>query len=298
MSYCIVVPVYKQKLDCTEELSLKRLHKIIYEDDRPFHTDDFRDWEERHVYLMCPKGMNTEAYKKIYPSIKVKEFDKKWFKSTDTYSQLLINYNFYKEFDEYEYMCIYQLDCYIFKDEIGKWCNKGWDYIGGPIISENAGWTEVMKNGVWKPAVGNGGFSIRKISTFKDITNPKGEFRQYYKITDELLKNVKFEDKYFCNDIIRFYDLEIPRWQEAYQFAIDMNADIFFNNFKVKDLPVGCHAWPKNIRYWKNVIKEITPDIVDFCENKYKDFFKLYYNEKNSTLREKDEDTALHNSKE
>ena len=77
MNYCIVVPVYKPELDCTEELSFKRLYKVIYEDDRPFHMDDFRDWKERDVYLMCPNGMNTEAYKKIYPSIKIKEFDKK-----------------------------------------------------------------------------------------------------------------------------------------------------------------------------------------------------------------------------
>ena len=275
MNYCIVIPVYKDKLDCTEELSLKRLYEVIDED--------------THVYLVCPKGMNIDEYKKIYPSIKLKEFDKKWFESTVSYSQLLINYNFYKSFDKYTYMCIYQLDCYIFKNEIGKWCDKGYDYVGAPIISEMAGWSEVMKNGKWKPAVGNGGFSIRKISTFKDLTNPKGEFRTYYNIDDEILSKVKFEDKYFCNDIIRYYDIEIPDWREACLFAIDMNADIFYNNFKLKELPVGCHAWPKNIRYWKNVMKGITDEISDFCEKKYEKFFALYYDENNSTLREKEE---------
>ena len=34
-------------------------------------------------------------------------------------------------------------------------------------------------------SVGNGGFSLRKVEVFKDLTNPKGEFRQYYNLTDE-----------------------------------------------------------------------------------------------------------------
>lgn len=289
MSYCIIVPVYKEKLDITEELSFKRLHKVIYENERPFHMDDFRDWKEIPVYLVCPKGMNTDKYKEIYPSIQIKEFPKKYFKSISTYSQLLINYDFYKSFNEYDYMCIYQLDCYIFGKvtDITNWCNKGYDYVGGPIISENAGWSEVNKGGKWKPVVGNGGFSLRKIKTFLEITDPKGEFREYYKVTDELLKNVIYEDKYFCNDIIRFYDINIPDWLEASRFAIDMNADLFYNNIKINYFPVACHAWPKNIRHWKHVIEDITDEISDFCEEKHKEFFKLYYDENNSTLREK-----------
>ena len=86
--------------------------------------------------------------------------------------------------------------------------------------------------------------------------------------------------------------------QEASYFAIDMNADIFYNNLGIKDLPTGCHAWPKNIRYWKTVIKDITPEIEQFCEDKHKQFFSLYYDEKNSTLREKNADTSMHDSKE
>ena len=43
---------------------------------------------------------------------------------------------------------------------------------------------------------------------------------------------------------------------------------------------MACHAWPKNIRFWKDKIKEIDNNIIDYCEEKYKEFFKLYYGEK------------------
>ena len=44
-----------------------------------------------------------------------------------------------------------------------------YDYIGAPIIAQNARWFNV-------PAVGNGGVSLRKISTMIEVTDPTGEF--------------------------------------------------------------------------------------------------------------------------
>jgi hypothetical protein len=286
---CIVIPVYKEKLDCVEEISLKRLYKIIY--DPPFNMDEYRYWEERDVFLVYPKGMNISEYKKIYPSIQSREFDPKYFKSTATYSQLCISYDFYRRFDCYKYMLIYQLDCYLFKDEISKWCDKGYDYIGGPILSTDCGWDTVKesrKGKTWQPYVGNGGLSLRKISTFKEITDPNGELRKKYELTDEKLANVKFEDKYFCNDLYQLYDLEVPDWKEALEFALDMSVDVVYDIFKWQGQPMGIHSVDKNIRWWKKVIPEFKDQkVIDYCEEKNKEFFKLYYDENDSTYRTK-----------
>ena len=260
--YCIVVPVYKDKLDITEELSFKRLKELIGK------TVD--------VYLICPEGINTKQYKKIYSQIKIKEFDKKWFENTKSYSHLLINYDFYKAFDEYEYMYIYQLDCYLFKNELQEWVNKGYDYIGGPILSPLSGWAEPNKQ--WKPIVGNGGFSLRKIEKFKEITDPNGEYRTYYNITDETLKDLEFEDKYFCKFVYNRYEFNTPDWREAMYFAFDMNVNIYYDNMNFKGFPMACHAWPKNIRYWVSHCDEMNnKEIIDFCEEKHKEYFELYY---------------------
>lgn len=289
--YCIVIPIYKETLDCVEEISLNRLRKVLLD-------DKVLDKVCTDVYLVCPKGLDTSNYEKIYNTwdeftfLKKKEFDPSYFKSTDTYSQLCISYDFYNSFNEYDYMLIYQLDCYLFRDEISAWCNKGYDYIGGPILSTDCGWDTVkksmQKNGkeVWHPYVGNGGFSLRKISTFLDITDPNGELRTTYELTDELLKAVKYEDKYFCNDLYNFYQLEIPSWNEALKFAFDMSVDIIYTLFKFEGTPMGIHSVDKNIRWWKKVIPEFMDQkVIDYCEEKHKDFFKLYYDENDSTLR-------------
>lgn len=282
MNYCIVIPMYKEKLDCTEILSLKRLHKIIYEDECPTGGEDYRYWEETPVFLVIPKGLNIDEYKKIYPTIKVKEFDKKCFESINNLSRLMFEYDFYKQFSRYDYMLIYQLDGYIFKNDIQSWCDKGYDYIGGPIFSENSGWKD-NNDTVWSPKVGNGGISLRKIKFFMDLNNPNGEFRTYYKdkYNDKFFESIKFEDLEYYKIFRYYYDANIPTWFEAGLFSLDMNPEVFESIISdPKDHISLCHAWPKNIRYWKDKIPEINQDIIDFCEDKYKDFFKLYYGEK------------------
>ena len=292
--YCIVIPIWKEILDCVEEISLKRLRKILVDDKM-----DNGIWNETEdyspVYLVCPVGLDTSAYEKIYnvgipeADLKKVEFDPAYFESTATYSQLCIKYDFYNVFDEYEYMLIYQLDCYIFTDEIKQWCNKGYDYIGGPIISTDCGWDTVkesQKGKQWTPYVGNGGFSLRKISVFKEITDPDGELRQKYELTDEKLKNVRWEDKYFCNDLYKIYELDVPDWKEALEFGLDMSVDVIYGYLALNPTPMGIHSVDKNIRWWKKVIPEFMDQkVIDYCEEKHKEFFAIYYDDNDSTLR-------------
>lgn len=258
---CIVIPIYKQDPDVIEILSFNRLCKIIK--------------DKYDVCIIKPKSLDIFNYDAYLPkNYKIKEFDDKYFESTDSYSHLMVNYDFYNSFANYEYILIYQGDCYLFKDEITDWCNKGYDYIGAPIIAKNPDWS-LASNGI--PQVGNGGLSLRKIKTFLDLTNPKGEFMTYYKITDEQLKEVKYEDVWFCDYIWNKYDFKVPNWLEASKFAIDMNVNIFYNSLNIDWLPMGCHAWPKNIRDWKDKMEDMTSEIINYCEEKYKDFFKVYY---------------------
>ena len=38
----------------------------------------------------------------------------------------------YERYAAYEFMFTYELDAFVFKDELEKWCEQGWDYIGAP----------------------------------------------------------------------------------------------------------------------------------------------------------------------
>lgn len=280
--FCIVIPIYKKNLDCTEIMSLERLSKMTRGKGYP-------------MFFIKPKSLNCRGYYRYISqdSIREIEFDDEYFKDTKGYSQLCLSYDFYDKLSIYQYMYIYQLDCYLFEDNLQYWVDLGYDYIGAPILATSAGWdTFDEKKKIWEPRVGNGGFSLRKIDTFKELTDPNGEFRTYYNIKDELIKKIIYEDKYFCNDIYDFYELNVPDWIIASKFSFDMNVDIYKKMFNIDYNPMGVHAWPKNIRHWKDKMEELKndPSIVDFCEEKYKDFFEKYYDENNSTMHENKEE--------
>ena len=275
--FCIVIPIYKKELDCIEEISINSIKRVIGK-------------KNYDIYFVCPESLDITNYLKILPKAKEKRFADKFFESTATYSRLCVSYDFYNTFSEYEYMIIYQLDCYLFRDEFKQWCDKGYDYIGGTIISTDCGWDTVKKNrgNVYQPYVGNGGFSLRKIETFKDICDPNGELRTTYKITDEILDQIKWEDKFFCNDLYEIYKLDIPFWKEALEFSMDMSVDVLYNQFKWQGTPMALHAWDKNIRWWKKVLPELidNKEVSDYCEKKHEEFFKLYYAENDSSFRQ------------
>ena len=82
--------------------------------------------------------------------------------------------------------------------------------------------------------------------------------------------------------------MDIPDWAEALHFALDMSVDIVYNQLKLDPKPMGIHSVDKNIRWWKKVIPEFGDQkVIDYCEEKHKEFFKLYYDENDSTFRAK-----------
>lgn len=266
--FCIAIPAYKEELNIDEIVSLERLHKVLK--------------DKSNVYLFCPIELNISKYKEIFPELQVMEFEPENFTSIDAYSHLCMKYEFYDAFSMYEYMIIYQLDCYLLDDNIARWCEKDYDYIGAPIMVPHDDWKNyrytVDKQIVFSPSVGNGGFSLRKISTFKFLTNPNGELRKRYDITDEKLKEIKFEDVYFCVDLGALYEIERPKFQEALEFAIDMNPDIVFDQYKFDKMPMCIHAFDKNIPYWRDKIEDFDNDeLYDYCVEKNKDFIDKYY---------------------
>ena len=255
--FCIVIPIYNENPEITELFSLNQLKKVIGN-------------KKYDIIYVKPKSLNAKLYHDILDGKDI-EFDDKYFKSTSTYSQLLISNDFYKEFLDYYYMFIYQTDCYLFEDHILEWCDKDYDYIGAPIIARNPDWP-LTEKGI--PQVGNGGFSLRKTKTFYDLTDPKGEFMTYYKVTNEELEKVIYEDVWFCNYVLSRYDFSVPSWLEASRFSLDMNINYWYNTLNIDYLPMGCHGWPKNIRDWEDKFEGMTKEIIDYCEMK---FFKKYY---------------------
>jgi hypothetical protein len=252
MNSIIVIPVYKDQLLETEMVSLLQCIKILGN-----HT----------ICLVAPESLDLSAYDVTGQQVRVERFDAEYFKNISGYNRLLLSLEFYSRFSAFEYMLIYQLDCYVFRDELLFWCEKGYDYIGAPwLFFDKANMTFkenlklVVKQAYYKyfkkdvqgfqlyHNVGNGGFSLRNIKKFRSVLASGRTFQEFYGNDTKSLGN---EDVFWS---FAAPGIKKPDYKTASKFALDMNVNIGlrYNNGK---LPFGCHAWPKKMQYWKDYIK-------------------------------------------
>lgn len=257
---CIAIPIYTKTPSKCDKLSISSLKNI----------KDIRDWD---IFIIYPKQYDFELknnWAPIFSDFKytLMALDNKWFASEKSYSKLLRSNDFWLIFKIYEYMLIFQTDGYCVECTLSDWTVKHYDFIGAPIIASNANWMKV-------PAIGNGGVSLRKIQTFIDITDPNGECMKTIKNdVDEFNKSRnyiydQYEDLYFCELINKYWDLDIARQDDAFNFAWDMNVDIVYE-MRNHRLPCFLHAWTKNIRFWQNQLDVFNDfDIINECEKKY-----------------------------
>jgi hypothetical protein len=206
------------------------------------------------------------------------------FTSVDGYNTLMLSREFYLRFASYEYILTYQLDAFIFYDNLSYWCDLGYSYVGAP-------WFEGFlpkdkKAHLWK--VGNGGFTLRKIADCLRVLNTYSilipwrqmldeywagrlvGLKSYYALTRSLLignnTHWRFNDyanyrhrhqeDYFWGVLSseKFDWFRVPSAQEALQFSFEVEPKRMYelNNFQ---LPMGCHAWEKYDRpFWETFI--------------------------------------------
>lgn len=251
----IVIPTHKFEPDDLEQLSLKQLDKVIKGD--------------IDICIVRPKNINIDAYNKLFKNSKPSTIilDDKYFTSFLGYNQMCLDYDFYKPFEDYEYMMIYQTDCWIFRNDIQKFCDMGYDYIGGPIYSAGSKWPSFQYSAY--PKVGNGGLSLRKISKMLKLFDRNGYI--YNKHKDEWAKQ-EYEDMFLCDVIAREIYINIPDYKIAEQFSIDSVP------FHISTLsPMACHRVFAMYKYWKTVIPELNDEhIVELSNIAAENFKKMY----------------------
>lgn len=221
MSCIIVIPVYKPTLSDDERLSLLQCFTVL---------------EKYDIALCCPQSLDTKAYDVIVGrEIKTERFHDYFFKSIDSYNDLMTEADFYSRFQSYDYMLIYQLDAFVFSDQLQKWCEKGYDYIGSPWFKHQRTYEEGYP--LW--CSGNGGFSLRRISKFLDVTSSE-KIKEYK--CDE---NALWEDTFFADALNGTpYEMKKPTAEEAALFGFECSPSYLFQ-LTNGTLPFGCHAWRK-----------------------------------------------------
>ncbi len=271
----ILIPIYKSALtDREKESFLQCLHVL----------------KAYPICLVAPESLNTSLYmtlsKACNVNLTISHFNHKYFENVYAYSQLLLNRNFYQHFKDCDYILIYQLDGFVFRDELNAWCKKGYDYIGAPWF-KNYGSNE---NGdkLWK--VGNGGVSLRRVSAFLNIfdrTMPfsiypfyvknirkKGFFTMSINVIKMLYsllfrnKSVEYYLQNFTDERINedcFWTdglsmtklaLHIPDTLTAARFCIEKSPSYLYQLTGNK-LPFSCHAYEKYEydNFWQEKIK-------------------------------------------
>ena len=106
-------------------------------------------------YALVPNGVDLEL-----PGFALKKFNKKYFGSQQANTRLMLSRILYETFIDYQYILVYHLDAVVFSDQLKEWCRTGLDYIGAPWLNLRASPEQGFSG------VGNGGFSLRKITSF------------------------------------------------------------------------------------------------------------------------------------
>lgn len=250
-SAIVTMPIYKNNLSEFEKASLIQCCKILGKYD---------------FALVCPKRLDPILYEDILKkhSIKYsfKRFADKFFDSIERYNELMLSANFYECFADYDFMLVYQLDAYVFRDELEYWCKKDYDYVGAPWFSgfSLSGSEDEMLN-----VAGNGGFSLRKIKSFIDLLKHEKEAREFI---EKYVKDGQNEDMFFSNfakNIKKDFRVALP--DEAMHFSFETQPEKLYQMVGEK-LPFGCHAWERyNFDFWE---KFINLEEVDYKkENKF-----------------------------
>lgn len=250
----IVIPIYQSKLSHIEIVALKQLEKVLYAYDK---------------VIIAPDDIIL-GKEKFYSNWPIERFSNRYFIDTVTYSELLLSVNFYKIFSQYEYMLIYQLDGFVFSDRLLEFCKKNYDYIGS-AWPMNHRYSIGRKNA----KVGNGGVSLRKISSMIDILSQKDYIVKKYNLEKMFLK---VEDYFFsfCGSRAEL-NFSVPNIVIARDFCIDLPTDLsmFLRYFSAGKMPFCIHGWNKNgcVDYVRKYINSCGYSIVK--ENKLYDYNKL-----------------------
>lgn len=231
-SAIITIPVFRPGLREAELLSLEQCLKVL------------GGWP---VSFVSPEGLDLSAVLEVCGGkVGVTRFPGDYFRSVADYNRLMLSRGFYEAFDSYEYMLLYQLDAFVFRDDLSEWCRKGYDYIGAPAfhaegfealrINEAEKYSEALSS---HRLVFNGGLSLRKIAAMKRLLKLYGFFYPSWKGNEDML---------FSLDSTRLLPLKpfvkLPGWKEALHFSFEKSPAASYGITGEK-LPFGCHAWER-----------------------------------------------------
>ena len=248
----IVVPFYRPSLDEWETISLDSTLRVL---------------GRHHLVMVKPKGLDTSELERRYRFTDVETFDPAYFTSVQGYNRLLLSTAFYQRFLRSRFILICQLDVFVFRDDLARWVERGYDYVGAPWVSKTAvsvrihrlkmqlsklflGPQDKVYRYETRNRVGNGGFSLRSVATHHRLSVEMKDAIDHY------LRNQGTH--HFHEDI--FWSIEpskrgfahrTPPLEEALSFSWDINPARLYK-LSGGRLPMAAHGWYKRrqLEFW------------------------------------------------
>jgi len=251
----VIVPFYSAELSDTEERNL---------------INNLRVLSDRQFILIKPQSLKIDLSSFLprvpeQKNIEVSEFDDSYFASVNGYNRLLLSKMFYQRFTQYKYVLICQLDAFVFRNDLQKWLDKGYDYLGAPWTkTEESTFIKMTRSGRIAPLlratayfnkvffgkkdyrIGNGGLSLRNVNKSLSVLGALGSYSKRWKENEDIFWAVLVPQL--------LYYFKIPNMTEALGFAFEKDPEELYrlNNHQ---LPFGCHAYEKyNPEFWTKFI--------------------------------------------
>lgn len=267
----IILPIYKSLPSWNEMISFNQCLNVL---------------SKHPMCIITYKELDISYYTNLLKEekivYKIEYFNKNYFENIAGYNKLMLSSKLYKRFEDFKYILIYQLDAWVFRDELDHWCQKEFDYIGAPWFENYS-----LEGTKIQEFAGNGGFSLRKVKSIIEIFNshrlyksPKELFLHDFKnhtflifclrIPLNLVKSLGYRNtfKYFHTNIYSsnedillaniipkyFPDFKVAHHYEAVPFAFECQPEKLYELNK-GNLPFGCHGWHiYNFEFWKRFI--------------------------------------------
>ena len=244
----IVIPIYRE-MTKSERISFIQVRRIL---------------NKYPLCFMAPERMRSFFIGKDY---RVEYFPDVSMSSIQDYSKLLLTSEFYQRFINYQYILLYQLDAFVFSDQLERFCAMDYDYIGAPVPFSFWGSTFKIKG---LHMVENGGFSLRKTSSCLRMTLMRDTI---YTKTNRQAEFERAEDVFFsyCGNM-KDIDFRIPHTSVALTFSTTFNVGHGLDRIKCGHLPFGCHAWSKleffdfwrpfiQLFFYKEALNEVAEEV-------------------------------------
>ena len=217
----VVVPVYRE-LTPDEESSLRNNVRVL------------AAWP---FTVLHPRGVTPPACCREL-GVETRAVGDEWLGRRNGiagYNRMMLSEEFYASFPDTEYILICHTDAWIFRDELGDWCRRGYDYEASRQVLYGR--------------VGNGGLSLRRVEAFRRACATYRTEAESYLADPCHLHN---EDVFWA---VVPREFRYPAPDEALRFSIDTHPAYALRRLG-GDLPFGCHSWTKRRmrRAWRGII--------------------------------------------